>query len=243
MMVNCIGCLVPLKNVSGFFSAIEELADNTYLCNNCGVKTRDILKIMDVFHTGSFQNYSSFQIQELLAKGIRFEKFSDQLEGKYFVHLSQKPAIKKLFNALLDDENIIHASNAVYNNHSGVLLATERRLLFVGADSKISLPEIIDYDEVISVDLIEPVNHIKITTSENIFNFLEVLHEPEKCLAKIEEQIKLFKDKKLTESQPIQNNNEPSLFDILERLGSLRQNGLITDEEFAEQKKKILVQL
>lgn len=237
-MANCIGCLVPLKNASGFFSAIEELADNTYLCNDCGKKTRDILKMMDVFHTGLLQKYNSFQVQELLTKGIRFGKFRYQLEENYFVLLSQKLAIKKLFNALWDDENVVHASNAVYCNHLGVLLATDRRLMFVGADSKISLPEIIDYDEIISVDLIESTNHLKITTSEDVFNFLDVLCEPEKCLPKIEEQINLIKNKKLTESQSIQNNNEPSLFDILERLGSLRQNGLITDEEFTEQKKK-----
>ncbi|BAP31964.1 uncharacterized protein CHSO_2927 [Chryseobacterium sp. StRB126] len=242
-MENCIGCLVSLKNVSGFFSATEELADNTYLCNGCGAKTRDILKIIDVFHTGSFQNYSSFQVQELLAKGIRFEKFSNQLVEKYNVLLSQNSAIKKLFNVLWDNENIVHASNAVYSNNFGVLVVTDRRLMFMGADLEIKLPEIIDYNEIISVDLVAEMSHIKVTTSENIFNFSDVLNEAEKCFAEIEKQIELVKDKKLTEARSFHNNNEPSLFDILERLGSFRQNGVITGTEFTEQKKKILEQL
>ncbi|MDN3692876.1 hypothetical protein QWZ06_11585 [Chryseobacterium tructae] len=242
-MENCIGCLVPLQNVSGFFSDIEELADNTYVCNSCGLKAREVFIIMDIPHTGSLQKYSSFQIQELLAKGIWFEQFSYQLVEKYNILLSQNSAIKKLFNALLYDENIVHASNAVYDSNFGVLLATDRKLMFIGADAKINLPEIIDYSEIISIDLITSMNQIKITTTENIFNFSDVLNEPEKCLLETERQIDLTKDKKPTETQPIQNNNEPSLFDILERLGCFRQNSLITDEEFTEQKKKILERL
>lgn len=242
-MENCIGCLIPLQNVAGFFSTTEELSNNTFLCNSCGVKAHDVLNIMNIPHTGLLQKYSSFQVQELLAKGILFEKFHYQLVEKYYILLSQNSAIKKLFNAFWDDESIVHASNAGYNNNFGILLATDRRLMFMGADAKINLPEIIDYNEIISIDLIESMNEIKVATSENTFSFSDVLSEPEKCLAKIERQIDFIKDKKPTEAHPIQNNNEPSLFDILERLGGFRQNGLITDEEFTGQKKKILERL
>jgi hypothetical protein len=69
------------------------------------------------------------------------------------------------------------------------------------------------------------------------------MNQPEKFCSKIKQQIDQINNKGQGETRPSQNTNESSLFDILERLGNFRQNGIITDEEFAEQKSKLLERL
>jgi hypothetical protein len=74
--------------------------------------------------------------------------------------------VTKLFTALADGESTVHACRALYGNKRGILLATNRRLMFVGANSQIKLPESIDYKEIASADFISINNQIKITTPE-----------------------------------------------------------------------------
>lgn len=240
-MEKCVGCLTPLQ--TGFFSKAEELSDKTYLCDPCSEKVRSAFKNMDLGNLVYFKGYTSFQMQELLVKETKFQWLLRELAKTYLITVSDTAMITKLFMALADGESMVHAAGALYGNKRGILLATNRRLMFVGANSQIKLPECIDYKEVTSVDFISINNQIKITTPEATLFFSGIMNQPEKFCSKIRQQIDQINNKGQGETRPSQNTNEPSLFDILERLGSFRQNGIITDEEFAEQKSKLLERL
>lgn len=239
-MEKCIGCLAPLQN-TGFFSTGEKLADHTFVCSACSEGARNALVNMDL-STTIFSSYTSFQVQELLVKEQQFKKFARQIASTYNIVSLQNSLTKKLFTALLEGENIVDAARAIYENRSGVLLTTDKRLLFAAENIHISLPEVINYNEIISVDMIDSNSEIRVTTSDSVLRFLKILWT-EKLYRKIRNQITLSKKNKTEQIIPSQNSNDPSLFDIIERLGSFRQNGVITDEEFAEQKKKLLERL
>ncbi|MCS4304727.1 SHOCT domain-containing protein [Chryseobacterium sp. BIGb0232] len=240
-MEKCIGCLAPFQN-TGFFSTKEELADHTYVCNSCGEQARKALANMYI-STTIFSSCTAFQVRELLVKGEQFEKFYCQIVNDYTsISLFQSSLINKLFISLLEGEKIVIGDKAVYENKSGALFVTNKRLLFVTESSPVGFPEVIDYHDIVSVDMINSDNEIRIITSDNSLRFLKILWT-EKFQKQIKKQIELSKKSKQEKVIPSQNNNDSSLFDILERLGSFRQNGVITDVEFAEQKKKLLERL
>ena len=235
MMEKCVGCLTPLQ--TGFFSKSEELSDKTYLCDPCSEKVRSAFKNMDLGNLVYFKGYTSFQIQELLVKETLFQWLLRELVRTYHIAISDTSMVTKLFTALVEGENIVHAAGALYGNKRGILLATNKRLMFVGASSQVKLPESIDYKEITSVDFIPYNDQIKITTPESVLFFSGTVKPSGKLYEKIKQQLQQINAKHS------QNTDEPSLFDILERLGDFRQNGIITDEEFAEQKTKLLERL
>lgn len=242
-MEKCIGCMAPLQNTA-LFSTREQLADHTYVCNTCGERARNALANM-YLSTTIFSSCTAFQVQELLVKGQQFEKFYCRIVNDYFsISLLQSSLINKLFIVLLEGENIMFGDKALYENKTGALFVTNKRLLFVAENSPVGFPEIIDYNDIISVDMVDFNCEIRITTSDSVLLFLKVLWTKE-FYKRIKKQIALLNENENEQVQvlPSQNSNNPSVFDILERLGSFRQNGVITDEEFAEQKKKLLERL
>ncbi|AZB02217.1 SHOCT domain-containing protein [Chryseobacterium joostei] len=50
-------------------------------------------------------------------------------------------------------------------------------------------------------------------------------------------------EKPKKQTQPVKTLSTEEVFEQLEKLGRLRENGVLTDVEFAEQKKKLLEQL
>ncbi|PWN68119.1 hypothetical protein C1638_001725 [Chryseobacterium oncorhynchi] len=63
-----------------------------------------------------------------------------------------------------------------------------------------------------------------------------VYNQPQESLTQPVEQPK-------KQTQPVKRLSTEEVFEQLEKLGRLRENGVLTDAEFAEQKKKLLEQL
>lgn len=242
-MEKCVGCSTLLKNATGFFSTGEELANKTYICEPCSEKVRTAFRNMNLGNVVYFKSYTSFQIQELLAKDVLFQNFIHHLVRTYDIAFSSTSSVMKLFLALIENEWTEHASNVFYGNIFGILLATNKRLMFIRDKSNITLPEIIDYRDIVSVDFVASEDRIDIGTPDIVLSFSGILKQPGLLSGKIKRQVELItgKPKPQTESSP--NSNDLSVFDVLERLGGFRQKGIITDEEFAEQKKKLLERL
>lgn len=155
--------------------------------------------------------------------------------------------IKKLRYILSADERIIAITDAQFLNtlDAGILLVTPIRLISV-SKSMFSSAKISEYpNEMIqSVSFVSnsrsPI--IKLHTADRIVEFecyddktdAEMFYDKIKNIYNKEPQ-------KLETSIP--NEFSGALIEQLEQLGKLRENGVLTGEEFAEQKKKLLGKL
>lgn len=113
-------------------------------------------------------------------------------------------------------ENIIRAENSVSEIN-----------IFVVGNQKFTVKYCDDYNEVTHI-----INEGACGKEEEGW-VAEPLSQPEEC---IEETVQKEEDEIIIEN----NNNQSSDLNELERLGNLYEKGLLTDEEFAAMKKKII---
>ena len=128
-----------------------------------------------------------------------------------------------------------------YNNGNGILVSTDRRLIFIDKGLLYGLKvEDFPHDKISSIQYETGLilAKIKIHTSGNI----ALIDNVEKSSARqFAEFVRDFISRpKQQEPIFIQNTTEPTIFDQLEKLGKLKEMGIVTDEEFNEQKKKLL---
>ena len=155
--------------------------------------------------------------------------------------------IKELPNILWADETVENIIQGTYNDGNGILVATNRRLVFVDKGILFGLKvEDFAYDKISSIQYETGIFFGKLTifTSGNKAVIDNV----------IKAKVRVFGDWVRSRiSAPITNSiNQPStpihnssqgkvdIADQLERLAKLKDQGILTDEEFTIQKKKLL---
>ena len=161
--------------------------------------------------------------------------------------------IKELPNLIPEDEKMIGITDAQFKNtlDAGVLVATDKRLLSV-SKSMFGSAKINDFPN----DVIKSVSFVTDPRSPIIKVHLEERVVEFECYMDKEDAEKFYdiirpiynKPSVQQKAQPKQTattNPIPSseVFAQLEKLGKLRENGILTDAEFAEQKRKLLGQL
>jgi len=163
-----------------------------------------------------------------------------QLDG--IEQIFGRKEIKELPNILWEDEKIENIIQGTYNNGNGILVATNRRLIFVDKGLVFGLKvEDFLYDKISSTQYETGLMFGKLTifTSGNKAVIDNV----------IKARVRSFGDwlkAKISapkETAPAaQNTTQPTvdIADQLERLAKLKEQGILTEEEFAQQKKKIL---
>lgn len=81
---------------------------------------------------------------------------------------------------------------------------------------------------------------VKIHTSGNV----AIIDNVEKTSARqFAEFVRNYVSQPKEQTVVIQNNSEPSILDQIEKLAILKENGILSEEEFAEHKKKLLEKL
>lgn len=252
--VLCNKCLNIATNIN------EELL---YNLNKFSIE--DISKILNNEKPGSLEvavntnqnlpaltNIDSGQISRDVYKR-RQRKIKQELE-KLRANLSifTKGEIKELPYLIPEDEPIIAITDAQFVNTlaAGILVATSKRLISV-SKSMFGAAEINDYpNETIKAvsfvtDPRSPI--IKLHLDEKIAEF-ECFMDKEDA-EKFYDTIKAFYNapQKLSSIQTDTVNkravSSEEILNQLEKLGKLRENGILTDAEFTEQKKKLLEQL
>ncbi len=198
-------------------------------------------------------NYGSHQISKEVYKR-RHQKIKSEL-AMLNANLSifTKGEIKELPYLISEEEQIIAITDAQFVNTlaAGILVATPLRLISVSkamfGDAKIN-----DYpNETIKAvsfvtDPRSPV--IKLHLDERVVEF--------ECFMDKDDAEKFYDKIKGTYNNPQEQPSKQigsanksvsvsseEVFNQLEKLGKLRENGILTDTEFAEQKKKLLEQL
>lgn len=141
--------------------------------------------------------------------------------------------IIQLPDILMDDEKISHIIDGLYHQMTVLLLSTDRRLIFKGFDM-VDI-DVIPYENIISIKLWESV--VEIRTEEHTFR----LEKADLNFA--QEFCNTVNDFLSAQNTETHKELRPSVFELLEQLSHLRDQGILTNDEFTEQKKRLLDQL
>lgn len=153
--------------------------------------------------------------------------------------------IKELPNILWEDEKLENIIQGTYNNGNGILVGTNKRLIFVDKGLIFGLKvEDFQYDKISSIQYETGLifGKIIIFTSGNkavienvIKGKVRVFGEWVRAKISNQNQTKTSQNKLQTNL-----NEDANIIDQLEKLANLKERGILTDEEFIIQKKKLL---
>lgn len=178
-----------------------------------------------------------------MSEKSRFDEIKDQLE-KLDINPTffARKEIRELPNVLSEDEKIVYlveGRNKTTTHHI-VLVATDRRLVFIDKEVFYGLKvEDFSYDKVTSIQYEKEfmLASIDIIVSGEILEIDGVgKYEAELFCEKV-------RDFMARPKEYFQSKAEPSILDQLEQLGKLKESGVLTEDEFQGQKKKLLAKL
>jgi hypothetical protein len=158
--------------------------------------------------------------------------------------------VKELPNILWDNENIESAVQGMYDNGNGLLVATDRRLIFVNKGRIYGLKvEDFPYDKISSIQYSTGLilGEITIFSSGNKSIMKNILKSSTREFGEfVRNKVSGLKEEKsetTSKSDNTQGNyssNDDEVLKSLERLAVLKDKGILTDQEFLEQKARIL---
>ncbi|MFP3831628.1 PH domain-containing protein [Chryseobacterium sp. SIMBA_028] len=175
-----------------------------------------------------------------MSKKSRLDEIKEELEQldinpTFFA----RKEIRELPNILSEEEKIVYlveGRNKITTHHI-ILVATDRRLIFVDKEFMYGLKvEDFSYSKVSSIQYETELMlaSIDIHVSDDIVEIDGVgKYDAELFCEKV-------RDFMSRPEEYFQNKSEPSTLDQLEQLGRLKGNGVLSEEEFNEQKKKLL---
>ncbi|MCT2406542.1 PH domain-containing protein [Chryseobacterium antibioticum] len=176
--------------------------------------------------------------------------------------------VEELVNVLDKDEKLIAIAEGkyLYNNLEGIVVSTEKRIIFVDKkffggvfENEFPLHKVssVQHDTNLMSSTLKVYTpgftaefklYIK-SAAKNFFDAVQnYIGRSEDQIRLQQMQVKLQQQQTVPQPQQSQPNSEPKeapavIFDQLEKLGKLRELGVLTEEEFAEQKKKLLAKL
>ncbi|VXC12214.1 Short C-terminal domain-containing protein [Flavobacterium sp. 9R] len=241
-MANCSLCSKELNfmNTPGFSAG--KLSDGGTVCIPCFKK---IIKINPIT-ANRLKKHTLSEINDLLQeKNSSLEEIKKQIKAinlhNSSVYLGRRE-INELPNILASTEKIDNIAQGTYNNGQGILVSTNRRLIFVDKGIIFGLKvEDFPLDKISSIQYETGLllGSIKIFTTGNVAKIDNVEKSSAKSFSEFVRD-KLSQPKEVITSTII---SEPSILDQLEKLAKLKESGILTEDEFFEQKKKLLEKL
>ena len=248
-MSNCILCSSELKFMNTPTFGSGKLSDGGVVCFSCFKKINNINPKV----ASKLKNHSLKDVKELLQEKIldetqknsRLDEIKQQIQSIKLSNSSTyfgRREINELPNILAPNEIIDNLAQGTYNNGQGILVSTNRRLLFVDKGMFFGLKvEDFPLDKISSIQYETGLifGGIKIHTTGNI----AMIDNIEKASARSFAEFVRDKLSKPKETINATINTEPTILDQLEKLAKLKENGILTEDEFKEQKKKLLEKL
>lgn len=245
-MANCILCSTELKFMNTPTFGSGKLSDGGVVCSSCFKKINNVNPSIAF----KLKNHSLADIKNLLEakqndsdlKNARLNEIKKQIQELKLSNISNylgRKEINELPQILAESETIDNIAQGTYNNGQGILVSTNRRLVFVDKGLLYGLKvEDFPLDKITTIQYETGLllGEIKIHTSGNIAKIDNVEKATARAFAE-------FVRNKL--SQPKETiapiiNNQPDVYDQLEKLAKLKEQGILTQEEFDVQKKKLL---
>ncbi len=247
-MANCILCSTELKFINTPTFGSGKLNDGSIVCTSCFKKINNA----DPKMAFKLKNHSLNDIKNLFdEKATKNEQALSRLE-EIKIQIRQlnltnsasflgRKEINELPNILAQSEIIDNIVQGTYNNGHGILISTNRRLVFIDKGILYGLKvEDFPLDKISSIQYETGLllGGIKIYTSGNTAKIDNI----EKLSARTFSE---FVRDKLSKSNNSVNNvaSEVNILDQLEKLAKLKESGILSEDEFNEQKKKFLEKL
>ncbi|WP_052184100.1 PH domain-containing protein [Psychroserpens sp. Hel_I_66] len=247
-MNNCSVCSVKLKFINTPTFGAGKLNDGSVICTSCYKKINKINPSIAF----KLKKHSLTDIQNLLqekeetdsTKNEKLNEIKAEIKSLNLSNVSTffgRKEINELPQILAENEKIDHIIQGTYNNGNGILVSTNRRLVFIDKGMIYGLKvEDFPLEKISSIQYETGLilGKVKIHTSGNIASIDNV----EKASSRIFAEF--VRDKLSKPKEPIaQNSQEPNVLEQLEKLGKLKDSGILTETEFSEQKAKLLEKL
>jgi hypothetical protein len=238
-MANCGNCSTELKFGNTPILGGGKLASGETICLNC---FRKLIKL------DMTANSKKFTLDEVKAKLSSVQQTANRIQDQLQkIGLTTSSAlwgrkeIAELPAIIPEGEEIFGLVQGVYNGGQGILVATDRRLLFVDKGLLYGLKvEDFGLDKLTSIQIETGLifADIKIMASGNIAKISNVDKTGgrafcEKVRAKLSEP-------KQTAAPVTVVQQQVDVADQLGKLAALKDQGILTQEEFDTQKKKLL---
>lgn len=192
-------------------------------------------------------NYMQEKAEESSQKKLKLEEIKATIQNLKLDNISSffgRKEINELPSILSPDEQINNIIQGMYNGGQGILVSTNRRLIFIDKGLLYGVKvEDFPLDKITSIQYETGLifGKVKIHTSGNIALIDQVEKSASRKFAEFVRD-KLSQPKE-TVVQVIQSSQQPDILEQIEKLAQLKQKGILSDEEFAEQKKKLLEKL
>lgn len=247
-MASCILCSTSLGLLNRPTFGQGKLNDGNEICFKCYEKivkkngstsfkklsTQDVLQLNnDIKESDSELNQRAEQISEQINL-LKLDGVS-----KFF----GKKEINELPKILLKDENVLDIVQGAYSGKMGVLIATQFRLIFIDKGFLFGVKvEDFPYDKITSIQYETGIIQGKII----------IMASGNKALIDnvVKSRVQNFSDnvrKRILELSNAKNqpqqvviNQGLDIADQLSKLADLKQKGILTEDEFEAQKKKLL---
>lgn len=244
-MANCILCETKLGFTNRPTFGQGKLRDGNEICFPCFKKNGGTNHKFKEMSTDDLKALVSRNLEATENSNSRLNEIKKQIEQ---IQLSNTSAflgrreISELPNILASDEVVDNIVQGTYNNGQGILVSTNRRLIFVDKGMMFGLKvEDFPLDKISSIqyEIGLLLGDVKIHTTGNVANIENV----EKASAR---SFSEFVRNKLSQPKEVviqSNASEPSALDQLEKLAKLWESGILSEEEFNDQKRKLLEKL
>lgn len=177
----------------------------------------------------------------------QIEKLAKKLNSKMLV----RKELKKLPGMLHESEQVLNLVQGEYEGHQGLIVATDRRVMFINEGMVRSDREDFPYERISSVQCSTGMISGKLIlfASGNKAEIANVM--PKQQANTLADLIRHRIAPGATEPPPAaaapqQNGGaaaQPDVYDQLRKLGELRDAGVLTDEEFAAKKTLLLAEI
>ncbi len=150
--------------------------------------------------------------------------------------------VKELPTILSADEELLAITGGQYHDGHGILVGTNIRLIFIDKGLLFGLKvEDFPYEKISSIEYKQGLmfGTISIYTSGNK---ADITYIPNIAIDEFVGFVRNMTHKTENVAEPQTSTQDQDLISKLERLASLKEKGVLTDEEFNEQKKKLLSQ-
>lgn len=238
-MAVCPLCLNKLTFFNNPAFGLGKINETEVVCSKCLLQLKEIDQLVVL----NLKKHSIDDLKQIMAsRNPVLDKLSKQIADlnieTRFLAMGKKE-IDLLPSIISKDENIYALVVGVYNDGRGILIATDKRLLFVDKGMFFGL-KIEDF----GLDKISSIQYeagllladIKIMASGNVAKITHV--DKAKARDFCEKVRSKLSEPKVSSVSVVQN--QVDVIEQLRKLATLKEQGFLTTDEFDSQKKKLL---